>query len=141
MPKEGTKFVRIVLAALTRCEYSEIIEVSESITDEELEELVSQRYEEVDGGDYEDDTMYWEKGTCSHETITAEEAVGKIKKLKPDGSISDTVRHKETFDYSGTPPFAHAVWANEPDAPCLWCAGTGHPDGDEKNGICTHPGC
>ncbi len=42
-------------------------------------------------------------------------------------------------DYSGTPPFANAAWANDPDAMCLWCAGTGHPHGDESYGMCDCP--
>lgn len=42
-------------------------------------------------------------------------------------------------DYTGTPPFVNAKWANEPNALCLWCAGTGHPYGDEKYGICECP--
>ncbi len=39
-------------------------------------------------------------------------------------------------DYSGIPPFADAEWANDADALCLWCAGTGHPYGDESYGYC-----
>ncbi len=45
----------------------------------------------------------------------------------------------ETVDYSGMPPFANASWANDKDAMCLWCAGTGHPYGDESYGICKRP--
>lgn len=41
--------------------------------------------------------------------------------------------------YVGEPPFANAAWAKEKDAPCLWCAGTGHPHGDEALGICQCP--
>ena len=43
-------------------------------------------------------------------------------------------------DYSGIPPFVHAEWANDPDPFCLWCAGTGHPYGDESYGMCECPG-
>lgn len=42
-------------------------------------------------------------------------------------------------DYSGQPPFADAEWANDDDPLCLWCAGTGHPYGDESYGICECP--
>ena len=42
-------------------------------------------------------------------------------------------------DYSGTPPFADAEWASKEDALCLWCAGTGHPYGDEAYGMCRCP--
>ena len=49
-------------------------------------------------------------------------------------------------DYTGTPPFADAEWAGpENDAKpnpfrmCEWCAGTGHPHGDESYGMCKCP--
>lgn len=42
--------------------------------------------------------------------------------------------------YQGVPPFADAEWAKDKDAPCLWCAGTGHPYADESYGICECPG-
>ena len=42
-------------------------------------------------------------------------------------------------DYNATPPFADAEWARDPDAMCLWCAGTGHPYGDESYGMCECP--
>ena len=41
-------------------------------------------------------------------------------------------------DYSGKPPFANAAWAND-GTMCQWCAGTGHPHGDESQGICDCP--
>lgn len=44
-----------------------------------------------------------------------------------------------TCDYTGKPPFAEAEWAKDPDAMCLWCAGTGYPHGDERYGICKCP--
>jgi hypothetical protein len=56
--------VTITLAALTRLEYSEEVEVSDSISDNELDELVQKRYDEVDGGKYLDDPDYWERGEC-----------------------------------------------------------------------------
>lgn len=45
----------------------------------------------------------------------------------------------KTCDYAGTPPFADAEWANDENAMCLWCAGTGHPYGDESYGMCKCP--
>lgn len=42
-------------------------------------------------------------------------------------------------DYTGKPPFGDPAWANDPDASCFWCAGTGHPYGDESYGICECP--
>ena len=44
------------------------------------------------------------------------------------------------IDLTKVPPFANAAWANEADAPCLWCAGTGHLNGDYVDGeICDCP--
>ncbi|MGB0993837.1 MAG: hypothetical protein ACPG32_15385, partial [Akkermansiaceae bacterium] len=36
-------------------------------------------------------------------------------------------------DYTGAPPFAN------PYRMCEWCAGTGHPHGDESYGMCECP--
>jgi hypothetical protein len=57
-----TKKVEIRLAALTRVEYTETLEVPADITETELNELVNQRYRDVDGGCYVDDPDYWERG-------------------------------------------------------------------------------
>lgn len=38
------------------------------------------------------------------------------------------------IDLTKNPPFANAAWVNEPNAPCLWCAGTGHVNGDYVDG-------
>jgi hypothetical protein len=56
-----TKRVRITLAALTRVEYTEEVEVPVAMTEAELDEMVDRRYAEVDGGKYEDDGDYWER--------------------------------------------------------------------------------
>jgi hypothetical protein len=68
-----TKKVRITLAALTRVEYTEVLEVPADMTDAELDALVDKRYDNVDGGDYEDDPEFWERGTS-----TGWEAVSSI---------------------------------------------------------------
>jgi hypothetical protein len=44
------------------------------------------------------------------------------------------------IDLTKVPPFADAAWANDPNPPCLWCAGTGHVYGDYVEGeICYCP--
>jgi len=60
----ATKKVRISLSALTRVEYSEILEVPAGMTDGQLDDLVRQRYEEVDGGEFDPDNEFWERGEC-----------------------------------------------------------------------------
>lgn len=56
------------MAALTRLEYSEVLEVPADMTDEELDYLVGQRYDAVNSGDYVDDVEYWERSnSCGFE--------------------------------------------------------------------------
>lgn len=75
----GTKVVEIHLSALTRVEYTEALEVPEDITAEELEELVNQRYDEVDGAQYTEDMEYWEKGWCRSEPASGHlEVTGRV---------------------------------------------------------------
>ena len=62
--KPGTKLVRVILAALVRMEYTEVVEVPESMTESELQELADQRYRDVDGGLYEMDPSIWQQGRC-----------------------------------------------------------------------------
>lgn len=64
MKSHATKLVEVRLSALTRVEYTEIVEVPADITDYELEALVDGRYDNVDGGAFYDDPEYWERGTC-----------------------------------------------------------------------------
>lgn len=63
-PKPSKKLVEIRLSALTRVEYTEVVEVPADITKEELEALVDERYENVDGGRFVGDPEYWERATC-----------------------------------------------------------------------------
>ena len=93
MADTETKLVRISLAAFTRLEYAEVIEVPASMTDPELEELLEQRYDWVEGGEYWDDPDYWERASCSCKVITGEEAsfllgAGKAKVLTPEGTVT-----------------------------------------------------
>lgn len=60
----ATKKVRICLSAHTRVEYSEILEVPAGMTQGQLDDLVRQRYEDIDGGEFRPDFEFWEKGSC-----------------------------------------------------------------------------
>lgn len=63
-PNPATKLVEVRLSALTRVEYTEVVEVPADITPDELDDLVRDRYDKVDGGEYVDDPEYWQRGTC-----------------------------------------------------------------------------
>ena len=63
--KAKTKKITIYLSALTKVEYSEEVEVKDDITEKELNQLVWDKYDSVEGGDYEDDREYWERSYCS----------------------------------------------------------------------------
>lgn len=62
--KPASKLVEVRLSALTRVEYMEVVEVPADITDDELDDLVCARYDAVDGGEFQLDPEYWERGTC-----------------------------------------------------------------------------
>ncbi len=42
----------------------EVVEVSVNITKVELDQLVNERYQRVDGGDYNLDPEFWRRDTC-----------------------------------------------------------------------------
>lgn len=66
--KPATKLVRITLTAFTRMEYAEVMEVPADITQAELDNIINERYDRVDGGDYSEDPDYWRRGQCFAET-------------------------------------------------------------------------
>lgn len=75
--KPATKLVTIQLAARTRVEYSEVVEVPASATQEQIDALVDIRYQAVDGGEYVSDPEYWERATCA---VNPEESDGEPSK-------------------------------------------------------------
>jgi hypothetical protein len=62
-----TRKVVIHLAALTRVEYTEVLEVPADLDDDQLEALVDARSEEVDAGKFSKDPEYWEAEICRWE--------------------------------------------------------------------------
>jgi hypothetical protein len=86
--KARTKKVRIYLAGLTRVEYSEILEVPAGMTTEQLNELVEQRYEDVDGGDYRDDPDSWDQGECHFEKESPDAQIdGVVTKVRGEFKV------------------------------------------------------
>jgi hypothetical protein len=75
MANANTKLVRVILAAMTRVEYTEIVAVPADITAGELDNLVLERYGTVDGGDYTDDPEYWERApSCRAEALDPDDS-------------------------------------------------------------------
>lgn len=90
--KQKTKLVRVTLAAMTRVEYSEVIEVPAEITEAQLDALVDQRYDAVDGGLYVSDPEYWERSkSCRHEEAEDHDAATAIVSLKNGAVIVQAV--------------------------------------------------
>jgi len=52
------------LGALTRVEWSAIVEVPDDMPEAEIKELADRFYDEIDGGEYWPDSDFWDKGTC-----------------------------------------------------------------------------
>ncbi len=63
-----TKKVRVRLAALTRVEYSCVLEVPANYP-EFAGELVDHFYADVEGSEYNEDPDFWEKGHCFVEEV------------------------------------------------------------------------
>lgn len=57
--------VEIELAALTRVVHTVEVEMSDDAAPDQLRDAVDRAYEETDGGEYVDDGVYWERGTCT----------------------------------------------------------------------------
>lgn len=84
----NTKKVRIELSALTRVEYTEVLEVPADMTDEELDALVDQRYNEIDDSEYFDDPHFWERGdSYGHSAESNDVTTDRIIKRAEDGSF------------------------------------------------------
>ncbi len=62
--------VRINLVAITREEYTTEVEVSDTLTNSELDDLVREMYDDSDGSEFTKDMEYWERGHCSWEKLT-----------------------------------------------------------------------
>lgn len=87
MSDTNVKKVLVTLAALTRVEYSEVVEVPADMTEAELDRLVQQRYAVVDGGSYTPDPEYWQRSDlCRHEPEEAD-SVADCALTRGPGSI------------------------------------------------------
>jgi hypothetical protein len=62
--KPASKLVTIQLAARTRVEYCETVEVPANATQEQIDALVDCRYRAVEAVQYVSDPDYWERATC-----------------------------------------------------------------------------
>jgi hypothetical protein len=66
-----TKRVRVTVSAMTRMEYSTVVEVPADTSHQALEDLAEQIYQDTDGSEYADDPEYWERG--SQQVLPAED--------------------------------------------------------------------
>lgn len=67
---EGKKLVVVTLAALTRLQWAGGVLVPADFDVAEYEEdVVDAAYDKVDGGDYQDDPHFWDKGDCYVEGV------------------------------------------------------------------------
>ena len=70
----ATRLVRVCLGALTRVEWSAVVEVPRNITEDQRTALADQFYEDVDGGDYLPDDHFWDRGESSVEPVQANDS-------------------------------------------------------------------
>ncbi len=95
-----TKNILITLAALTRVEYQEVVQVPADMDDDELTEFVDERYEQVDAGQFKEDSMFFEKGECHFSPAPA----GAVATVHFDGV--DVIGFTEATDSPGKPGVA-----------------------------------
>ncbi len=83
-----TRRVAIRLAALTRVEYYEVLEVPADLSDDELNNLVNLRYGTIDGSEFIDDPEFWERSnSCGWEPADAGSlAIGRVSRT-PQGRL------------------------------------------------------
>lgn len=74
--------VRITLSAYTRREYTTTVEVPDDAAPGELDDLAEAVYEEVDGGEYVDDQVTWDKGELTADPIPPEDGNDRPAEFK-----------------------------------------------------------
>ena len=80
-----TRRVRICLSALTRVEYSEVLEVPVTMTRGDLDDLVERRYSDIDGTRFTEDMEFWEQGDCHWVSADPSDPVDGRVTTGPDG--------------------------------------------------------
>ena len=86
------KLIQVNLAALTRVEWSALVEVPDTFSEDDLHEVVRRFYHEIDGGEFQDDPEYWERGECwADENLTVRDDDKPSFRVSPDLTITDLV--------------------------------------------------
>ena len=62
MELKKTRRISIQLSALTRKEYTEILEIPADMSDDDIENLVGQRKDAIESDEYVEDRYFWERG-------------------------------------------------------------------------------
>lgn len=91
MPRKPskTKIVRVNLSALTRVEWSALVRVPADMPRLKIDELHERFYEEIDGGEFEPDPEFWEKGeSCYVDPNPETHGMRPTFKVGRDGKIS-----------------------------------------------------
>lgn len=60
--KPNTKIVRVNLSALTRAEWSALVEIPADAPEDRIDELADRFYDGIDGSEFTPDPEFWEKG-------------------------------------------------------------------------------
>lgn len=110
----ATKLIRINLGALTRVEWSAVVQVPADATNDELDQLVERFYEDIDGGDFTDDTDFWDKGECRHDV--AEESATEpeyVVTRDADGDLVDVKANPAAALVTHEKHYASVAWTAE----------------------------
>jgi len=65
--------LRVHLAALTRMEYTTVVEVPDDTPAHKYADIVRDLYDKTDGTEFTEDNEYWERGHCWAERVPDDE--------------------------------------------------------------------
>lgn len=107
----ATKLIRINLGALTRVEWSAVVQVPADATPTELDQLVEKFYEDVDGSDYADDSEFWDKGECRYDVTEDDPGDPEFVVTRSEAGDLDVVTHNPAAALVTYPKnYAAVVW-------------------------------
>lgn len=98
-----TRAVEITLSSFVRLEYTEVIQVPGTMTDAQLDRLVSERYRDVCGSEFSQDPEYWERGDCRHSPAESFSPVNALLQLADGRFVVHEIAAEDHAEDSPTP--------------------------------------
>lgn len=107
--KPETKRIRIMLGAMTRAEWSALVEVPKNMKRDELTDLVARFYDDIDGTEFTDDNEFWDKGECTYEH-TDDDGPPEFVVTRDPEDLTETIITRVIPAAEPEPGFAEVAW-------------------------------